>query len=211
MRQLDLKRLKSAIIRGRKLLGGLPRADGVVAWTIETEQLLLDLFNKTSLWSTFVRGYQGTIVGPTADWVNEEGMRRHLRHRVETVEAALATVQRRDKDGPVPHDPLLEASRVALEIPLTRVNDYISGARAAYGLENWEEAVSRIAKAFERAVYAIADLVTQTQAPRDFQGAMVIITEKGVITEETKKALCVRDVSLWGWVCLKGRQAEGAA
>lgn len=89
------------------------------------------------------------------------------------------------------------------------VNDYISGARIAYDLENWEEAVSQIAKAFERAVYAIADMITETHAPRDFQGAIGIITDKGVITEETKKALCVRDVSLWGWVCLKGRHAEG--
>lgn len=209
MRPIDLKRLKSAINRGRKLLGALPGDDGVVAWTIETEQLLLDLFNKTPLWSNFVQGYRGTIVGPTADWVNKEGMRRYLWHHVEALEAALATAQRRDKDGPVPRDPSLEASRLALDIPLTGVNDYICGARTAYGQENWEKAVGQIAKAFERAVYAIADLVTETQAARNFQGARAIITEKGLITEETKKALCVRDVSLWGWVCLKGRHADG--
>lgn len=210
MRPVDLRRLRLAITRGKRLLHALPKDDGILTWTIETEQLLLDLFSKTPLWFHFVQDYRGTIVGRSPDWINNEGTKRNLRHRVEALVAALATVQRRDKDGPVPRDPLLEASRLALEIPLTGVDDYISGARTAYGQQNWEQVVSQIAKAYERAVYAMADLVAGARASKDFQTAIGLIANKGIITEETKKALSVRDVSLWGWVCLKGRHAEGA-
>jgi len=35
--------------------------------------------------------------------------------------------------------------------------------------------------------------------------------ERGLVSDETRRTLAVRDVSLWGWLCIKGRHAEGAA
>lgn len=88
--------------------------------------------------------------------------------------------------------------------------DYIDRAVEAYGIGHCEEAANHVAKAFERAAYALADLVAGSKAPRDRKGALKLLADSGVIAEETMKALTVRDVSLWGWTCMKGRHAEEA-
>ena len=210
-RATEISRLGEAAREGRAILNRLPDDDGYARWVMTTERLLREMLGSTQLWANFVRGYQGEVVMQAPpEHVMREMQRRKVRFHVEVAEAVLEWTQRRAEDGPIPRDPLIEARFFAQELSLSAVSTYIDEAERAFGRNEWEQSVGHVGHAFERTVHGLAELVSGERKARDFGGALSILSSRGVITEETRKALAVRDVSLWGWLSIKGRHAEGA-
>ena len=106
---------------------------------------------------------------------------------------------------------LAAAKRLGIDIPLPNVERYVSRAIDDFESGNWEDSVNQVAKAYEAAAYAVADLVVGRKAPRGgFGNAIKALVDRKLIDENTANTLRVENVGLWGWLCLKGRHAEGA-
>ena len=87
------------------------------------------------------------------------------------------------------------------------VGSYLEAARTEFGRVHLRQAVENAGMAFEDFVYRLAPLARTGARPTDVANALDVLVANGVVAEDTKKALSVRNVSLWGWLCVKGRHA----